>query len=483
MNPETNFSRFGLQEEILKAISLLDYKQPTNVQSMLIEAMLNQRDVVVQSQTGSGKTAAFAIPICNALDWNENKPQALILTPTRELALQVKQDVFHIGRFKRIKVSVLIGQTPFAQQERELKQKTHIVVGTPGRVMDHLSKNTLDLSELKYLVIDEADEMLDLGFIPQMDEILKTLRRDRQTVLLSATIPYQIQSLIENYCVDPQIVVIEEDNRVSDRILQYKYDVIATAKLKSLKEVLTVENPESCILFANQKATVDEITKELLSLNYPVRKLHGGLEQKDRTQIINDFKHGVFRYLVATDVAARGLDIDNVGLIFNYDCPLEGEAYVHRIGRTGRFDKSGKAITFVTTNQGKYMHRIETFIQKELTPYLRPTADAVLAARPMFTKTKNEIPTPKKQKGAAFDREILKLQINGGKQSKIRPVDVVGALCALPGIDANDIGVIAIGELKSEVEILNFKGNQVFNLLQNTPIKGKIRKVTKVVKE
>ena len=211
--------------------------------------------------------------------------------------------------------------------------------------------------------------------------------------------------------------------------------------------------------------------------------MHGGLEQKERTQIINDFKHGVFRYLVATDVAARGLDIDNVGLIFNYDCPLEGEAYVHRIGRTGRFDKSGKAITFVTSNQGKYLHRIETFIQKELTSYLRPTADAVLAARPMFTKTKSEIPTPKKQKGAAFDREILKLQINGGKQSKIRPVDVVGALCALPGIDANDIGVIAIGELKSEVEILNFKGNQVFNLLQNTPIKGKIRKVTKVAKE
>mgnify|MGYP001809988931 CR=1 FL=1 len=200
---ETTFARFGLQEEITKAIDLLHYKHPTPVQTMLIEAMLQHKDVVVQSQTGSGKTAAFAIPICEMLDWNENKPQALILTPTRELALQVKEDVFHIGRFKRVKVAVLIGQTPFTVQENELKQKTHIVVGTPGRVMDHLQHGTLDLSNLKYLIIDEADEMLNLGFIPQMDEILKTLRRDRQTVLLSAKIPFHIHKLIDNYCVDP----------------------------------------------------------------------------------------------------------------------------------------------------------------------------------------------------------------------------------------------------------------------------------------
>lgn len=476
---ETTFARFGLQEEITKAIDLLHYKHPTPVQTMLIEAMLQHKDVVVQSQTGSGKTAAFAIPICEMLEWNENKPQALILTPTRELALQVKEDVFHIGRFKRVKVAVLIGQTPFSVQENELKQKTHIVVGTPGRVMDHLQHGTLDLSNLKYLIIDEADEMLNLGFIPQMDEILKTLRRDRQTVLLSATIPFQIQKLIDNYCVEPEIVVIEDEDRVFDRIEQFKYEVIASAKLKALKEVLTVENPDSCIIFANQKATVDEITKELNELRYPVFKLHGGLEQKDRIKIINDFKSGAFRYLIATDVAARGLDIESVSLIINYDSPLDGETYVHRIGRTGRFDQSGKAITFVTANQGKYLNHIEAFIKQPLGVYERPSADVILAARPQFTQKKNTLQANKGNKASALNYEILRLQIKGGKQAKIRPVDIVGALCSLPGIESNDIGVIQIGELFTDVEILNHKGNQVFHQLQETPIKGKLRRVTK----
>ncbi|MEI7668354.1 MAG: DEAD/DEAH box helicase, partial [Erysipelotrichaceae bacterium] len=197
---ENTFTRFGLQEEILKSIDLLNYKHPTNVQVMLIEAMLAYQDVVVQSQTGSGKTAAYTIPICQMIDWNENKPQALILAPTRELAMQIREDVFNIGRFKRIKVVVLIGQTPFSYQKKQLTQKMHVVVGTPGRVMDHIQRGTLDLSNLQFLIIDEADEMLNLGFMPQLDDIVNTLKKNRQTVMLSATMPERLESLIGNYC-------------------------------------------------------------------------------------------------------------------------------------------------------------------------------------------------------------------------------------------------------------------------------------------
>jgi len=474
---KNTFVDFGLQAEILKSIALLNFKYPTNVQTMLIETMLNFQDAVVQSQTGSGKTAAYAIPICQMLDWNENKPQALILAPTRELAMQIREDVFNIGRFKRIKVVVLIGQTPFSYQKKQLTQKMHVVVGTPGRVMDHIQRGTLDLSQLQFLIIDEADEMLNLGFMPQLDEIVKTLKKDRQTVLLSATMPERLEVLIGDYCHQAHIITIEEEDKVSNRIEQYVYEVTSHTKFQALKDVLTLENPDSCIIFANQKITVDDIVSELTKLHYPVFKLHGGLEQDERTEIINDFKSGAFRYLVATDVAARGLDIESVSLIINFDTPLEGEAYTHRIGRTGRFDQSGKAITLLTSNQGKYLKNIEAYIGLKLLPYAKPTVDQLLAAKPEFTSKKSTLPKSKGHKTAALNQGISSIQIKAGKQDKLRTVDIVGALCGLNQIESDDIGVIHIGDFLTDVEILNNKGKTVVDQLQTVSIKGKIRKV------
>ncbi len=474
------FAQFGLQEEILQAIDLLHYKQPTQVQSMLIDAMLHGKDVAVQSQTGSGKTAAFAIPICEMLDWNENRPQALILAPTRELAIQIKEDVFNIGRFKRVKVAVVYGKSPITAQIKELKQKTHVVVGTPGRVMDHLEKGTLDLSALRFLIIDEADEMLNLGFMPQMNQILQSVPKKRQTILLSATIPAQLQDMLTQYSPKAHRIVIEDQDRVSDRIEQFKLDVTAASKLKMLKDILTVENPDSCIIFANQKATVDLIRKELADLGYPVFKLHGGLEQDDRIEVINQFKNGQFRYLVATDVAARGLDIEAVSLIVNFDIPLETELYVHRIGRTGRFDQLGKAITFVTGNQHRHLLAVEAFIGRSLSPYMAPSPEVLNAAKPKFSRTVNSLPKSKGHKNSDLNDGIQRLQIKAGKLVKIRTVDIVGAICGLENIESQDIGVIHVGDLLTTVDILNAKGQQVFDLLQTKSIKGKIRKVTKV---
>jgi ATP-dependent RNA helicase DeaD len=474
------FAQFGLKEEILQAIELLHYKQPTPVQTMLIEAMLAGKDVAVQAQTGSGKTAAFAIPICDMLDWNENRPQALILAPTRELALQIKEDVFNVGRFKRIKVSAIFGKSPYKAQVKELKQKTHVVVGTPGRVMDHLEQGTLDLSALRWLVIDEADEMLNLGFMEQMDQILQSVPKKRQTVLLSATIPAQIQDLLAKYSPKAHRIVIEDTDKVADRIEQFKMETTAANKLKLLKDLLIVENPDSCIVFANQKATVDLIRKELSDLGIRAHKLHGGLEQEDRIAVINDFKRGAFRYLVATDVAARGLDIEAVSLIVNYDIPLETELYVHRIGRTGRFDQKGKAITFVTSNQHKHLHAVEAFIGRTLSAYEHPSPELLNAAKPKFARTIGSLPKSKGHKSADLNEGIQRLLIKCGKLAKIRPVDIVGAICGLPNLEAADIGIIHIGDITTTVDILNAKGQQVFEMLQNIPIKGKLRKVTKV---
>lgn len=374
---KANFSDYPLSSELLKAIGMLNFKNPTKVQEQVIPTVLEQKDVIVKSQTGSGKTAAFAIPICELIDWEENKPQALVLTPTRELAIQVKEDFFNIGRFKRLKVSAIYGKSPFYNQEKELKQKTHVVVGTPGRIIDHLEKETFDTSKIKYLVIDEADEMLNMGFIEQIQTIIDKLPKDRVTMLFSATMPGDIKTLCKKYMKTPLNVEVEEQNTAVDRISQERYDVEQIDKLKLLRDMMIVENPDSCMIFCNTKIKVDEVHNELAKLKYTCEKIHGGMEQNDRLRVMNDFKKGSFRYLVATDVAARGIDIDNITLVINYDIPEDGESYVHRIGRTGRIGNAGRAITFVAQEEKKFLNNIHQYIGKEIPLKDRPEDEMV----------------------------------------------------------------------------------------------------------
>ena len=333
---KANFDDYQLSSELLKAISMLNFKDFTKVQKQVIPAVLAQKDMVVKSPTGSGKTAAFAIPICELVDWEENKPQALVITPTRELAIQVKEDFFNIGRFKRLKVAAIYGKSPFYNQEKELKQKTHVVVGTPGRIIDHIEQGTFDTSKIKHLVIDEADEMLNMGFVEQIETIISSLSKERVTILLSATMPSDIKTLCNIYMKDPIYIEIEEQNKAADNICQERYNVHEFDKTKLLRDITIVENPDSCMIFCNTKQKVDEVYSELTKLQYACRKIHGGMEQSDRLRVMNDFKRGYFRYLVATDVAARGLDIPDVSAVVNYTFPLTIEDYIHRIGRTGQ---------------------------------------------------------------------------------------------------------------------------------------------------
>ena len=250
---KANFKDFKLDSELLKAMEMLNFKALTKVQERVIPAVLDKKDIVVKSQTGSGKTAAFAIPICQLVDWEENKPQALVLTPTRELAIQVKDDIFNIGRFKRLKVAAVYGKAPFYDQAKELKQKTHVVVGTPGRIIDHIEKETFDTSELKYLVIDEADEMLNMGFVEQIETIISKMSKERVTLLLSATMPKDIKKLCNKYMKDPIYIEMAEQNKTADSICQERYDVNELDKIKLLADITVVENPDTCMIFCNTK--------------------------------------------------------------------------------------------------------------------------------------------------------------------------------------------------------------------------------------
>jgi ATP-dependent RNA helicase DeaD len=479
---EINFQDYQLSDEIRKALDVLKYDNPTEVQKEVIPKALENLDLVVRSQTGSGKTAAFAIPICEMMEWEEKKPQTLILTPTRELAVQVREDVTNIGRFKRIKATAVYGKEPFSKQKEELKQKTHVVVGTPGRTMDHIERGTLELDKIKYLIIDEADEMLNMGFIDEVEAIIKELPEDRVTMVFSATLPKDVEALCHQYMKNPVHVEIASTGITANSIEHGVIEVKDENKLSLLKDVTVVENPDSCIIFCRTKENVDTVYSELENANYSCERLHGGLEQEDRFGVMDGFKMGNFRYLVATDVAARGIDIDNVTLIINYDVPMEKESYVHRTGRTGRAGTKGKAITFATPYEGKFLKGIERYIGFEIPVMDAPTQDEVTSGKAAFEEKLSGRRVIRNNKTARINKDITKLHFSGGKKKKLRAVDFVGTISNIPGVTAEDIGIITIQDNLSYVDILNGKGAVVLQAMENTTVKGKKLRVSKALK-
>jgi superfamily II DNA/RNA helicase len=476
------FKDYELDKVILEALKSLGYEHPTEVQQRVIPLALAKNDLIVRSQTGSGKTAAYGIPICDMVDWLENKPQVLILTPTRELAVQVKEDITNIGRLKRIKATALYGRHPFTIQKAELKQKNHVVVGTPGRVFDHIKRDTLALTHIKCLVIDEADEMLNMGFIDQVEAIIKKLPKDRMTILCSATFPEAIKNLTSKFMKMPIDIEIKASGITVDKIEHYQYRVTEEDKLSLLAEVTLIENPDSCIIFCQTKDRVDAVFKRLKGLKYPCNKIHGGMEQDDRLSIMNDFKRGKFRYLVATDVAARGIDIENISLIINYDIPQKKESYVHRTGRTGRAGLEGKAITFVASKQEYIIRNITKYIGFDIPVLEVPTKEEIENSRPAFEAKLMDIPILKKLKNEQLNKSIMTIYINGGKKKKLRATNFVGVISNIEGITAEDIGIITIFDTHTHVDILNNKGPLVLKALKGSIICGKKLKVSEAKK-
>ena len=478
----TTFNEFKLSSDILKALNGLGYHEATEVQAQVIPTILNKEDLIVQSKTGSGKTASYGIPVCEQIDWEENKPQALILTPTRELAVQVQEELMHIGRFKRLKVVAVYGKSPFKDQVRELKQKTHIVVGTPGRVLDHIERGTLNLQQIKSVILDEADEMLNMGFIETVEMILKMTPKARQTMLFSATMPNAIKKLAKNYLSQPIEIKIESKSIATDLVEHALYPVRMQEKVRLLQDLLTVENPGRCIVFCSTREAVDALYQGLKVKGYPVNRLHGGMEQRDRLEVMRNFKMGQFSFLVATDVAARGIDVSDLTHVFNFDLPEDQESFVHRIGRVGRAGKVGKAITFVTPFETKLLEQIQAYIGFELSVIERPVATEVEKARAAFEAKLKERPKIKVQKHADVNKEIMKIYLNGGKKKKLRAIDFVGTILSIDGVEKEDIGIIDIQENVTYIDILNGKGWTVIDGLKTKTIKGKKLKAQKAYK-
>jgi ATP-dependent RNA helicase DeaD len=342
------FAEMGLSPEVTRAIAEMGYREPTEIQQRVIPHLLDGGDIVGQAQTGTGKTAAFGIPLIEGIEEFLTYPQALVLAPTRELALQIAGELRKLARYlPEIKVATLYGGAGYGRQFDDLKAGAQVIVGTPGRVLDHLSRGTLDLSQIDYLVLDEADRMLDMGFLPDVERILRRTPRDRQTALFSATVPLVIRILSRRYMIEPVHVMVRPQEVTVDEVEQVYYEVADRDKLEGLLALTAIDPPDRAIIFRQTKAGVDRLEGSLRRRALPAAAIHGDMSQRDRERVLKDFRDGKLTYLVATDVAARGLDIPEVSHVINYDIPDDAESYVHRIGRTARAGRRGQALTFV----------------------------------------------------------------------------------------------------------------------------------------
>lgn len=360
------FAAYNLSQPILDALTLLGYTTPTPIQEAVIPAALNGRDIAARSQTGTGKTLAFAVPICEKAVWEENLPQALVLEPTRELAVQVSRELFQVGRKKRLKVPAVFGGFPIDKQIRTLKQKSHIVVGTPGRVMDHLRRGSLCLSTVRFLVIDEADLMLDMGFLEDVQQILSMLPNHRTTFLFSATLDGRVQELTEAAVSEAVFISMEDEVKAPPAIEQSVYQVLQEEKYGGFKNILIKENPDRCMIFCGTREMVNVLFQKLRRDRIFCGMIHGEMEQAERLKHVDAFRRGGFRYLIATDVAARGIDFEGISLVVNYDFPTGRETYVHRIGRTGRNGQAGRAASLVTADELRMLNKVEEYMDAAL---------------------------------------------------------------------------------------------------------------------
>lgn len=470
---KTNFKQYGFSEEILRAIEKLGYETPTDVQEQVLPYVLEGRDLIVQAQTGSGKTAAFAIPICENIVLEQRKPQVLVLTPTRELAVQVKEDIANIGRYSRIRVAAIYGQQPIYVQKSQLSQRVHIIVATPGRILDHLQRGNVSFEEIRYLVLDEADEMLNMGFIDQVEAILKVIPSKRITMLFSATMPDAIEKICSQYMRNPKKIEVASENPTRSRIEQFYYTVEENGKFDLLRQIIYTQRPDACMVFCATRERVESLCHRMKAMGHHCSGLHGGMEQRDRLATMECFKNEEFPLLITTDIAARGIDIEALSLVINYDIPFEKEKYVHRIGRTGRLANEGIAISLIAPDEMKMLQEIEKYVGYEIPEKALPSYEEVIRGKALFEAKKAHRPTPKHSRDAELNSEITKIRINAGTKKHMRPGDILGALTNIECINADDIGIIDVQDHFSYVDILANKGILVLEALQYMPIKGK----------
>jgi ATP-dependent RNA helicase DeaD len=450
-----NFEDFNLSKETIKSISEIGFEEPTPIQVSTIPLIMGGHDIIGQAQTGTGKTAAFGIPIVEKCQ-NGRNPFAIVLEPTRELAVQVAQEIYKIGKYKKINVLPVYGGTSIERQIKILRCGVNVVVGTPGRVIDHLNRKTISLSEVKIVVLDEADEMLDMGFIEDIETILKSTPAERQNLLFSATIPQPIINIAKWYMRSPEKIRVNIKDIVIPKIKQIFFEVREKDKVSALSRLLDVEDPHLAIVFCHTKRDVDEVSMKLGQLGYNAGALHGDYTQARRDEVMNKFKGGMLDILVATDVAARGLDIKDVSHVINYSIPQNSDRYVHRIGRTGRAGKPGIAITLVNPREYKHLRLIEKSARIIIDRKKLPSPTDVMKA-----KTKNIV------------RDISEI-IKGNKHADYIP--------AVKGLSDNygfgDIAAAALyaayGEIKEKPVEEHYEKTRTVRLFMTIGRKNKI---------
>lgn len=448
---DMKFKEYELDNRIKRGLSEMGFVKPLEVQAVTIPKIFEGKDLIVKSQTGSGKTAAFGIPVCEKIDETLEASQVLVLAPTRELTTQVKEELAAIGQYKDITSVCIVGKEPMQDQRRALKQRPHIIVATPGRMMDHIINKNVKLDDIKYLIIDEADEMFIMGFKEQLEAIISKLPKERVTLLFSATMPDQVRYLSELYMKSPESIEVKSEVSTVDKIEQIYYAVDGLKKSKFLKQMLVREDPRKAIIFLNTREQVDELYSEMKKWGYYVTAVHGGVDQKNRQQRLNNFKRGTARILLSTDLASRGLHVHGLTHVINYGVPFEHEQYVHRIGRTGRVDQNGIAITFVTSRD---VERFESLV--EYLGYDIPCKGGHLtrqAKQERQGKRQRFKPDSKRK-----DKVIVEMNV-GRLNSQIRSRDILTAFKSVAGVDQEHIGQVTVKDKITLVEI--YDGREV----------------------
>ncbi len=525
-----SFEQLGLNAALLKSIKDVGYEAPTPIQIETIPALLSGRDVIAQAQTGSGKTAAFGLPIIETIDPRQRSIQALILAPTRELAIQVAEALHKYGRHKEVETLPIYGGQPYERQFRGLQRGVQIVVGTPGRVMDHMRRGTLNLENVRFFVLDEADEMLDMGFIEDIEWIMEQIPQERQMALFSATMPPRIASLASRYMHDAQRITVAGKEMTVPEVRQSSYEVPRARKTDALTRILDAETPQSAMIFCRTKAGVDELGEALMARGYAVETIHGDLSQAQRDRVMRRFRSGQAEILIATEVAARGLDIPDVSHVINYDIPESAEAYVHRIGRTGRAGRTGEAITLITPREVRWLRQIERTTRARIEPRRLPTladvaerrrdalksqiravldapddgytsyldtindladehdsAEVAAAVLKLYAEETGRTTTPEQQeddiatfssvappkRGPRSEAGMVRLFFNVGRNQGARPQDFVGAIANEAGIPGRAIGAIDIFDDYTFVDIPQEFVDRVIVAMRGAKIKGR----------
>jgi ATP-dependent RNA helicase DeaD len=519
----TTFAELGLHETTLKAITDLGFETPTPIQALAIPVLLTGCDLIGLAQTGTGKTAAFGLPLIEKMDVSELKTQALILAPTRELAVQVAKGIHDFAKNSGLRVVPVYGGQPIDRQFRALKSGAHIVIGTPGRVLDHLRRGSLHLEAVKFCVLDEADEMMAMGFKEDMEAILAELPETRQLAFFSATMAPRVLAITSKFLRNPQRIEIVAKQRTLETTNQTYYEVAPGKKQEALARVLDMETPGSTIVFCRTRLETAELSESLQLRGYSAEPIHGDMSQQERERVLRRFRDGLADLLIATDVAARGLDIDNVTHVINYDVPYDVEQYIHRIGRTGRAGRKGDAITLVYSKERRQLANIERMIGSRIEPARIPTvADIATRRREAFVESlrealaarefeamlpsvgelaeefdamevaaaamhmlwkerhQSEVPENEEAQFADFEQPetgMVRIFVGMGRNDGLRPGDLVGAITNESGLAGAQIGVIEILDRSAFVEVPASEGARIVETLSNTKIRNRKVKI------